>query len=343
MEFCRESFLVIPAGDPRILSSPITHTTPVNALRLDIVVPCFNEAEALPATHRQLSDLMSALRAAGDITADSRIIYVDDGSRDETWSLIRRFAAEGHGTTGLRLSRNCGHQSALLAGLFAAAGDAVISVDADLQDDLAVVPEMLRLFRQGNEVIYGVRRRRDADSAPKRATALLYYRMLRWLGVNIVHNHADYRLLSRNAIRRLGEFTESNLFLRGIVPLLSARTATVEYDRKDRLAGQTKYTVRRMLSLALEGVTSLSPAPLRAVAAIGLLVFFLSVAMTGWVLWLRLFTDKAIPGWASSVIPIYFLGGVQLLSLGVLGEYVARIYLETKRRPRYFIAETTGD
>lgn len=325
------------------MSNLSASTMPDNAIRLDIVVPCFNESDALPETHRQLTSLMAALRADGEISADSRVIYVDDGSRDQTWTMIRGFAAGGHGTAGVRLSRNAGHQSALLAGLFASGGDAVISIDADLQDDLAVIPEMLRLYRAGNEVVYGVRGRRDSDSAPKRATALLYYRILRWLGVEIVHNHADYRLLSRNAIRRLGEFEESNLFLRGIVPLLSARTATVEYDRKERLAGQTKYTARRMLSLALEGITSLSPAPLRAVAAIGLLVFFLSIVMSGWVLWLRLFTDRAIPGWASSVIPIYFLGGVQLLSLGVLGEYVARIYLETKRRPRYFIAETTGE
>lgn len=325
------------------MNNPSLATTPAEAVRLDIVVPCYNEADALPETHRQLTGLMASLRASGEITSASRVIYVDDGSRDQTWSLIRRFASEGREAAGVRLSRNSGHQSALLAGLFAAGGDAVISVDADLQDDLAVIPAMLRLYRQGNDVVYGVRRRRDTDSAPKRVTALLYYRILRGLGVEIVHNHADYRLLSRPAIRRLGEFAESNLFLRGIVPLLSARTATVEYDRKERTAGQTKYTVRRMLSLALEGITSLSPAPLRAVAAIGLLVFFLSIAMSGWVLWLRLFTDKAIPGWASSVIPIYFLGGVQLLSLGVLGEYVARIYLETKRRPRYFVAETAGD
>jgi glycosyltransferase involved in cell wall biosynthesis len=325
------------------VNNPSLATTPAEAVRLDIVVPCYNEADALPETHRQLTGLMASLRASGEITSASRVIYVDDGSRDQTWSLIRRFASEGREAAGVRLSRNSGHQSALLAGLFAAGGDAVISVDADLQDDLAVIPAMLRLYRQGNDVVYGVRRRRDTDSAPKRVTALLYYRILRGLGVEIVHNHADYRLLSRPAIRRLGEFAESNLFLRGIVPLLSARTATVEYDRKERTAGQTKYTVRRMLSLALEGITSLSPAPLRAVAAIGLLVFFLSIAMSGWVLWLRLFTDKAIPGWASSVIPIYFLGGVQLLSLGVLGEYVARIYLETKRRPRYFVAETAGD
>lgn len=312
-------------------------------IRLDIVVPCYNEADALPETHRQLRGLVSSLQAAAEIAAESRIIYVDDGSRDATWQRICELAASGPGVSGIRLSRNCGHQNALLAGLFAATGDAVISVDADLQDDLAVIPQMLRLYAQGYEIVYGVRRSRAADSVPKRVSAVLYYRLLRWLGVDIVHNHADYRLLSRAAIRRLSEFTETNLFLRGIVPLLSTRTATVEYDRRERIAGDSKYTVRRMLSLALEGVTSLSPVPLRAVAAMGLVVFFLSLGMSAWVLWLRLFTDRAIPGWASSVIPVYFLGGVQLLSLGVLGEYVARIYLETKRRPRYFVAETTGE
>jgi glycosyltransferase involved in cell wall biosynthesis len=244
---------------------------------------------------------------------------------------------------GLRLSRNFGHQNAVMAGLLSASGDALISIDADLQDDIDVIPEMLEQFQAGNEIVYGVRRERQSDTALKRGSALLYYRLLKLLGVDVIHNHADFRLMSRKAVDCLKQFSEVNLFLRGIVPLLGFQTGTVEYDRQERAAGQTKYNLRRMIALAINGITSFSPAPLRMVAALGLIVFLLTVAMTFWVLWIRFFTDQAIPGWASSVIPIYFLGGIQLLSIGVLGEYVSKLYLESKQRPRYFIAETTGD
>jgi len=312
-------------------------------IRLDLVVPCFNEQEVLPATHERLSTLMSRLREAGQITALSRIYYVDDGSTDDTWKIIRELSDGAADVAGLRLSRNFGHQNAVMAGLFGAAGDAVISIDADLQDDIDVIPEMVERFREGHEIVYGVRRERSADTALKRNFAILYYRMLKALGVDIVYNHADYRLMSRRAVDCLKQFSEVNLFLRGIVPLLGFATCTVEYDRKDRMAGETKYSAKKMLSLAMDGITSFSPAPLRMVAALGVLVFLFAIGMSLWVLWARYLMGQVVPGWASSVIPIYFLGGIQLLSLGILGEYVAKLYLETKQRPRYFIAETTGD
>ena len=313
------------------------------AKQLGIIVPCFNEQEMLPATHERLASLLERMIAAGQIASSSRIYYVDDGSTDDTWNIIDALSNASISVIGLRLSRNFGHQNAVMAGLLSASGDALISVDADLQDDIDVIPEMLERFQAGDEIVYGVRLERQSDTALKRGSALLYYRLLKLLGVDVIHNHADFRLMSRKAVDCLKQFTEVNLFLRGIVPLLGFQTGVVEYDRQERAAGQTKYNLRRMIALAINGITSFSPAPLRMVAALGLVVFLLTVAMTFWVLWIRLFTDQAVPGWASSVIPIYFLGGIQLLSIGVLGEYVSKLYLESKQRPRYFIAETTGD
>jgi polyisoprenyl-phosphate glycosyltransferase len=313
--------------------------TPIN---LDLVVPCYNEEDALPDTHRQLSELMNSLRVARAIGEASRIYYVDDGSRDRTWELIDALSRTDRQVVGVRLSRNFGHQSAVLAGLFTAAGDAVITIDADLQDDIAAIPQMVEKFRAGCQIVYGVRRERRTDTIFKRRSALFYYSLLRRFGVDIVHNHADYRLMGRKALAALQEFPEVNLFLRGIVPLIGYRSASVFYDRKARTAGESKYNLTKMLRLALEGITSLSAVPLRFVSLTGLMVFLLSVGMSGWVLWIRVFTDRAVPGWASSVIPIYFLGGIQLLCLGVIGEYVAKSYLEAKHRPRYLISETTA-
>jgi len=312
-------------------------------IRLDLVVPCFNEQEVLPTTHEQLTALMTRLSQAGQISASSRIYYIDNGSKDRTWEIISGLSADSQHAIGIRLSGNFGHQNAVVAGLFTASGDAVISLDADLQDDIEVIPEMLQRFQEGHEIVYGVRRDRSADTAVKRNFATLYYRILKLLGVDVVYNHADYRLMSRRAVDSLKQFSEVNLFLRGIIPLLGFHTCSVEYDRKERLAGETKYGPRRLVSLALDGITSFSAAPLRIVAALGFIVFLFTIGMTIWVFWIRFFLGQVVPGWASSVIPIYFLGGVQLLSIGVLGEYVAKIYLETKRRPRYFIAETIGD
>jgi glycosyltransferase involved in cell wall biosynthesis len=314
------------------------------SLKIDLVVPCYHEEEALPETHRQLAALMDEMCRSKAVSPLSKIYYVDDGSQDHTWEVISALCKSDSRVVGLRLSRNCGHQSALLAGLFAAEGDATISVDADLQDDISVIPEMVEKFRTGSEIVYGVRRGRSTDSFLKRNTALAYYGLMQRLGARIVHNHADYRLMGRRAIAALKEYTEVNLFLRGMVPLLGFPSSSVYYDRKARFAGESKYNVTKMMRLAIDGITSFSAVPLRLVSVMGMIVFVLSIGMTAWVLWIKLFTSHAVPGWASSVIPIYFLGGIQLLCLGVIGEYLAKNYVETKRRPRFLISESiAGD
>ncbi|MGA8706165.1 MAG: glycosyltransferase family 2 protein [Steroidobacteraceae bacterium] len=317
--------------------------SPGSNVVLDIVVPCYNEEAALPDTHRQLGALMQSMCDSQLVSAQSRIYYVDDGSQDATWELIDNLCRTDSRVAGIRLSRNFGHQAAVLAGLFTAKGDAVITIDADLQDDISVIPEMVRKFRAGDQIVYGVRKQRTTDTVFKRQTALLYYGLLQKFGVRIVHNHADYRLMGRRAINALQEYTEVNLFLRGIVPLIGFRSSSVYYDRKGRMAGESKYNLTKMLHLAIEGITSFSAAPLRFVALMGMIVFVISLGMAGWVFWIRLFTSQAVPGWASSVIPIYFLGGVQLLCLGVIGEYVAKGYVESKRRPRYLISELIAE
>jgi len=308
--------------------------------RLSIVVPCYNEEEVLPETVRRLRALLDHLGASGKIDPASQVIFVDDGSRDRTWELVRNFNAEDPRIRGVKLSGNRGHQTALIAGLFAAEGDAIASIDADLQDDVGALEAMVDAYRSGCDVVSGVRRRRDTDTVFKKASAESYYRLLNALGVKVVYNHADYRLLSRRALEALKQYSEVNLFLRGIVPLLGYRSATVYYDRAERFAGESKYPLRKMLALAFDGITSFSAMPLRFIAFLGVIVSLLSMAMMFWVLWAKLFTDQALPGWASSVLPVYFLGGIQLLSIGVLGEYVAKLYFEAKRRPRYFIEES---
>ena len=309
------------------------------AARLTIVVPCYNEQEVISETVRRLTDLLDRLSAVGKVVANSGVLFVDDGSRDRTWELVREFNAGDPRIRGVKLSSNRGHQIALIAGLFAADGDAVVSIDADLQDDVAAIESMVDEYLAGRDVVYGVRRRRDTDTMFKKASAESYYRMLGMLGVKVVYNHADFRLLSRRALEALKQYSEVNLFIRGIVPLLGFPSTTVYYERHERFAGESKYPFRKMLALAVDGVTSFTAFPLRLIALLGTAVSLLSVAMVVWVLWIRLYSGLAIPGWASSVIPIYFLGGIQLLSIGVLGEYVAKLYFEAKRRPRYFIEE----
>jgi glycosyltransferase involved in cell wall biosynthesis len=306
-------------------------------LRVGIVLPCYNEEEVLPETNRRLLDLLTRLQQSGLVAPESAVYFVDDGSTDRTWTIMETLVAADSRVHGIKLSRNGGHQNALLAGLFAAEGDAVVTVDADLQDDINVIEEMVKRFSEGCEIVYGVRKSRSTDTAFKRGSAQAYYRLLGWLGVDVIYNHADYRLMGRRAVDALREFSEVNLFLRGIIPLLGFTTGAVYYDRAERFAGVSKYPLRRMLGLAFDGITSFSVMPLRFIAALGFLVCLLSIGMIGWVLYGKLVMNVTIPGWASSVIPIYFLGGIQLLSLGVLGEYVAKIYLETKRRPRYLI------
>jgi glycosyltransferase involved in cell wall biosynthesis len=307
--------------------------------QLAIVVPCYNEAAVLPETTRRLLALLDTLITAGRIADTSHVLYVDDGSRDATWSIIRDSHVANGRIKGLKLSANRGHQIALIAGLFSAQGEVIVSVDADLQDDLNALELMLSAFETGNEVVYGVRKLREVDGFFKRFSAETYYKLLKLLGVNVVFNHADYRLLSRRAVEALKQYGEVNMFLRGIVPLIGFKSFSVYYARAERFAGESKYPLKKMLMLALDGITSFTAFPLRLISILGMLVSLGSLGMIGWVLWVKLFSDAALPGWASSVIPIYFLGGLQLLSVGVLGEYVAKIYFETKRRPRYFVEE----
>lgn len=306
---------------------------------LALVVPCYNEEEVLDETCRRMTALLERLRNAGKISAQSRIYFVDDGSKDSTWPLIESFVTSGLPVVGVKLSRNRGHQNALLAGLFTAEGDAVVSIDADLQDDINAIEEMLDRYLAGADVVYGVRKRRSTDTFFKRFTAESFYRLISLLGAQTVFNHADYRLLSRRAIEALKEFREVNLFLRGIVPLIGYESAVVYYDRDARFAGESKYPLKKMIALALDAVTSFSVVPLRLITLIGFLVFLFTAGMSAFILWIRIFTDIAVPGWASTLLPIYFLGGVQILCLGVIGEYLGKIYAESKARPRYLVEE----
>jgi len=304
---------------------------------LNIVVPCNNEEAVLPETARRLLALLGSLRDAGKITPHSGICLVDDGSADRTWELIEGLSRQHSSIAGIKLSRNRGHQNALLAGLLLAPGDIVISMDADLQDDLGAVGEMIDAHLRGADIVYGVRGSRGADSFLKRFPAEAYYRILKLMGVDIVFNHADFRLMSRRAIEALREFREVNLFLRGIVPQLGFTSAVVQYDRAGRFAGESKYPLTRMIALAVHGITSFSATPLRVITVLGLVVSLGTFIVTLWALYAWLFTDRAIPGWTSTVVPMYFLGGIQLLSLGVIGEYLAKIYMESKHRPRYVV------
>jgi len=306
-------------------------------MKLGIVIPCFNEEEVLPETSRRIIDLIDRLVYCGKISEDSGVIFVDDGSKDRTWLLIEKLTVENKYVSGIKLSRNCGHQNALIAGLFAAEGDALISIDADLQDDINVIEEMVDRFRSGAEIIYGVRQRRTADTFYKRFTAEIFYKIMASLGAETIYNHADYRLMGRRAIEYLKQYQEVNLYLRGIVPLIGFKSEIVSYDRSNRFAGESKYPTRKMIALALNAITSFSVVPLRLVTFVGFSVFVVSMLVTVWALWVRFFIDKSVPGWASTVLPMYFLGGIQILCIGVLGEYLGKIYAEVKSRPRYFI------
>lgn len=306
-------------------------------MNLSIVVPCYNEQEVLPETAKRLTTLLDDLANREKISAQSCVYFVDDGSKDSTWQLIESIAANQPLFKGIKLSRNRGHQIALLAGLTTAPGDAIISIDADLQDDLAAIEAMIDAHKKGADIVYGVRAQRKTDTFFKRFTAESYYRLLDRLGVEVIFNHADYRLMSRRALDALAEYDETNVFLRGLIPQLGFPTSVVYYDRGERFAGESKYPLRKMLALAWNGVTSFSATPLRFITAMGFIIALASLAVTAWAVGVRLFGDSAVPGWASTVIPLYFLGGIQLLSMGMIGEYVAKTYSESKRRPRYQI------
>lgn len=304
---------------------------------ISVVVPCYNEEEVLHETSSQLHSLFDSLVSKSKIDNRSKIYFVDDGSRDRTWQIISELAEESHRVSGIKLSRNCGHQNALFAGLMTVGGDALISIDADLQDDVSVIEDMVDEYVNGADVVYGVRKERDVDTFFKKTTAELFYSVMRWMGVELVPNHADFRLLSRRAIESLKGFKEKNLFLRGIIPLVGYKSSRVFYNRKERFAGETKYPLKKMLAFAWDGITSFSVVPLRLISFIGFMTFMFSVLMSLWVLFVKVFTDNAIPGWASSVLPIYFIGGVQILCIGVLGEYLGKIFGEVKSRPNYII------
>jgi glycosyltransferase involved in cell wall biosynthesis len=312
----------------------------MNTPVLGVVVPCYNEEQVLPETRKRLELLLARLVDECRIDPKSRVWFVDDGSHDRTWSMIHQMSTlPGSRVCGIKLSRNRGHQAALMAGLLTAAGDVLVSVDADLQDDLDAIPKMLDEHRAGSDIVYGVRSRRDSDTFVKRFTAEGYYALLQRLGVEVVFNHADYRLMSRRAVESLREFPETNVFLRGLIPQLGYRASRVAYERTERFAGESKYPMRKMLALAWQGVTSFSAAPLRAITSLGALVSLISIGLGLWALWVRLFSNDTVPGWASIVIPLFLLSGVQLLSLGVIGEYVAKVFIETKRRPMYFVEQ----
>ena len=306
-------------------------------MRLAIVVPCYNEEQILRQTATRLSAILGGLIEAGKVTENSCIYYVDDGSQDGTWATIETLARQSTRVGGVKLSRNQGHQNALLAGLFTVPGDVLVSIDADLQDDVDAIERMVDACAKGADIVYGVRDDRTTDTIFKRGTAHTFYRLLATLGVDIVYNHADYRLMTRRAIDVLRDYREVNLFLRGIIPLLGFPSATVYYKRGGRLAGESKYPLRRMLSFAWEGVTSFSVIPLRIVTTIGVVIFALTLLMSLFVVSVRLFTNQAIPGWASTVLPIYLLGGIQIFCIGILGEYLGKVYKEVKARPRYVI------
>ncbi len=308
-----------------------------NKPTLAIVVPCYNEQEVLPTTIEHLVLMKDQLVQENLISPVSTITFVDDGSKDETWSLIETASMNSSTIHGIKLSRNCGHQNALVAGLLNVEGDAIVSIDADLQDDLSAIREMILHYLDGFEIVYGVRSCRVTDSFFKRFSAGAYYKLLGYLGIDIKFNHADFRLLGRSAIYALKGFGEVNLFLRGIIPQLGFKSTSVYYNRKERFAGESKYPPMKMFALAWDGLTSFSPVPLRLITIFGITISLLAFLMGVWALFFRLFYDGNVPGWASTVISIFFLGGVQLLSLGVIGEYIYKIYAEVKNRPRFFI------
>ena len=310
---------------------------------LYIVVPCYNEEQVLPITARGFRDELASLAARGKVSPDSRVLFVDDGSRDGTWGIIERLSREDPAFCGISLSRNRGHQNALLAGLMEARGrcDASISIDCDGQDDVSAMEDMVDAFADGCEVVYGVRSSRETDTPFKRASAQGFYRLMGWMGVECVYNHADYRLLGRRVLDELSRFREVNLFLRGMVPLVGFKSTSVYYERRERVAGRSHYPLAKMVALAVDGITSLSVRPIRIITALGLVVSLLSFVGVVWAVAVSA-AGHSVAGWASLISVVCFMGGIQLLSLGVIGEYVGKVYLEAKRRPRFIVAERSG-
>jgi len=308
-------------------------------MKLGIVIPCYNEEETLPEATRRLTTLLLEMIEEGYVDKESFICYVDDGSKDNTWNIIARTKQESPLFKGIKLSRNFGHQNALIAGLMQLknSADALISIDADLQDDITLIREFVKKYKEGYEIVYGVRDDRSSDSRFKRDTAGFFYKLQHIMGIDTVENHADYRLLSKKALDALAEFKEVDLFLRGIIPMLGFRACSVSYKRAERFAGETKYPFRKMVLFALDGIASFSIMPLRLITVVGFFLFLLSLVGISWVVIEKFILGNAVQGWASTMVSIYFIGGIQVMSLGIIGEYIGRNFQQSKGRPRYII------
>ncbi len=311
---------------------------------LYIVIPCYNEEKVLPITSGMFLEKINTLAAAGKISPESRVLFVNDGSKDNTWNIITQLAAKDEHYIGISQSRNRGHQNAVLAGLMEAKDkcDITISIDCDGQDDINAMDEMVDAYRDGCEVVYGVRSRRDTDTFFKRFTAEGFYHLMNFLGADIVFNHADYRLISSRVLQEFANFKEVNIFLRGMVPLVGFKSTSVYYERHERLAGESHYPLKKMLALAFDGITSLSVKPIRFITGLGLIFSVLSFIGVLWAI-IASILGRTVVGWASTMCIVCFMGGIQLLCLGVIGEYIGKIYLETKARPRYIISERTWE
>ncbi len=305
---------------------------------LHIILPCYNEEEVLPNSVDRLLALLKEWIASQLVDGESRIVMVNDGSRDRTWEIIQSLWLSEPLCSGLTLSRNRGHQNAVLAGLFASApfADCIVTIDADLQDDPRVIADMVHAFRNGAEIVYGVRSKRETDSRFKRGTARAFYRLMKSLGAETIEDHADFRLMSRRAVNALGEFKEVNLFLRGLIPMLGFKTEIVYYERAPRSAGESKYPLKKMLALAWNGITGLSTRPIRLITILGFSISLVSLGVMIYTL-IRYATGQTVVGWTSTTISVWFIGGLILMALGIIGEYIGKIYLETKARPRYFV------
>ena len=319
-------------GDGVVLANNTSKPT------IAIVVPCFNEIEVLPETTKMLLGKLQQLIGENIISENSKIFFIDDGSKDNTWGLIEKYCIEQGNISGIKLSRNYGQQSALLCGLFAVKDcvDAAITIDADLQDDVDIIGKMIEKYCDGYEIVYGVRSSREKDRIFKRLPALFFYRFMHFLGVDVVYNHAEFRLIGKNAINALAEYNEVNLFLRGIILQLGFKTGVEYYKRTERAAGTSKYPLRKLLGLALDAITSFSVQPIRLIMYFGILLFVASLGMLGFFI-VAYFSGNTIPGWATIVCSIWGIGGLTLFSIGVIGEYIGKIYLETKRRPRFHV------
>lgn len=311
---------------------------------LYIVIPCYNEEEVLPITAPLFLNKILSLVEKQKISNDSKILFVNDGSKDNTWSIIKDLSVKDEHYIGICQSRNRGHQNAVLAGLMEAKDqcDITISIDCDGQDDINAMDLMVEEYLNGSDIVYGVRKKRDTDTFFKRFTAQSFYKLLNWLGAEIVYNHADYRLVSSKVLQEFSNFKEVNIFLRGMFPLVGFKSTSVYYDRNERIAGESHYPLSKMLALAFDGITSLSIKPIRLITGFGVFISLFSFLLILWVL-LSYFNKTTVPGWSSTLIIVCLIGGIQLISLGVIGEYIGKIYMETKARPRYIISERTGD